>query len=102
MRSKAGGGINSKNVRNVSQRGGAPHANIISPASANQIGESVAFRKDNLPMGTMAKVPLGNALANNVGKGGPGAGRTVYRSGSQQGLKPATPMRAGRGILNNE
>jgi hypothetical protein len=26
---------------------------------------------------------MGNAVATNVGKGGPGAGRTVMRSGSQ-------------------
>jgi hypothetical protein len=28
-------------------------------------------------------VRLGNDLATNVGRGGPGAGRTIYRSGSQ-------------------
>jgi hypothetical protein len=27
--------------------------------------------------------PLGNALARNVGKGGPGSGREVMRSGAQ-------------------
>jgi hypothetical protein len=26
---------------------------------------------------------MGNALVNNVGQGGPGAGRTVYQSGTQ-------------------
>jgi hypothetical protein len=37
------------------------------------------------------KSALGNELATNVGKGGPGTGRTVYASGSQAAHGPATP-----------
>jgi hypothetical protein len=35
--------------------------------------------------------PLGNALARNVGPGGPGAGRDVYPSGSVMTHGPANP-----------
>ena len=34
--------------------------------------------------GTIAQVPSGNQVALNVGQGGPGTGRTVYRTGTQQ------------------
>jgi hypothetical protein len=33
--------------------------------------------------GTKPQVPLGNAVATNVGAGGPGTGRTVYQTGYQ-------------------
>jgi hypothetical protein len=83
MAKLTGGGIlGSKNV-NVPVRSGPPRTNIVSPASADQIGQTVAFKKDPLPIGTGAQVPLGNQLATNVGKGGPGTGRTTYQCGTQ-------------------
>jgi len=42
---------------------------------------------------------LGNKVALNVGKGAPGAGRTIYKSGSQQGLQSAKPLPAGHSAL---
>ena len=37
------------------------------------------------PLPGVGAVPLGNQLTNNVGAGGPGAGRTLYgQSGSQK------------------
>ena len=51
-------------------------------------------------------VKFGNELATNVGKGGPGAGRTLYGQSGQQGChgQPASgnPRPPGRGILTNE
>jgi hypothetical protein len=49
-------------------------------------------------------VKLGNEIAGNVGKGGPGAGRDVHKSGAQGQHGPVAGTRrpSGRGILTNE
>jgi hypothetical protein len=51
-------------------------------------------------------VKFGNELATNVGKGGPGAGRTLYGQSGLQGThgatNPGSPRPPGRGILTNE
>lgn len=88
MKSKAGGGIASNKVNNnVAVRGGSPRTEVVSPTSADQLGRSLAYKRDALPIGQKpAPVPLGNAVTLNVGKGGPGAGRTIHPCGSQQGL----------------
>ena len=85
MKSKAG--IASKQSQlnnNVAVRGGSPKAEVVSPTSADQLGRSLAYKRDALPIGTkQAPVPLGNAVALNVGAGAPGAGRTIHPCGSQ-------------------
>jgi hypothetical protein len=108
-KSRSGGGSTSRNVKQVGVRNGAS-ARGITPAHATQIGPALGNRamekQTNYrgePKFTAApkSVPLGNEVAKNVGGGGPGTGRTVMRSGSQQGLTPAKPMAAGRDILND-
>ena len=79
---KLSGGGSNKLVR-PSIKSGPPRTNIVSPASVDQLGQAVAFKKDPLPIRTAPQVPMGNAVATNVGKGSPGAGRTVMKSGSQ-------------------
>ena len=75
---------------------GSP-AQGMHPGGVSQLGEAVGnhitdrrgasnYRGDpwtdgKTPAG--GAVPLGNAVATRVGKGGPGADRTVMRSGSQ-------------------
>lgn len=62
-----------------------------SPASADQIGQSVAFKKDQVDAGRgYDGAKLGNELATNVGKGGPGTGRTLY---GHCGTRPTRPRR---------
>jgi hypothetical protein len=100
--SNVGGGPKSNKVINVGVRAGAPSTNKISAAGVGQMGAATHFQKSPIVSGTAKQVPLGNEVAGNVGGGGPGTGRTVYGSGSQQGLKPTMPMPRGRGILNNE
>ena len=55
---------------------------------------------------TFQPVKFGNELATNVGKGGPGTGRTLYGQSGQQGThgatNPGSPRPQGRGILTNE
>src|SRR5215510_10382862 len=82
-RAKSGGGIQSNKLVRPGVKAGPARTNIVSPASASQLGQAVSFKRDPLPIGTASETPLGNQLATNVGKGGPGAGRTVMRSGSQ-------------------
>lgn len=80
-------------VRNVGVRGGAPNTKIISPAAAANLGASkgnhvmgkgtVQRPTEPIVRGTASQVPLGNAVAGNVGKGGAGTGRIVHATGSQ-------------------
>ena len=89
-----GGGIlGNKNV-NVKVKAGPPRTNVVSPASADQIGQSLAFKRDALPKGTAPQVPMGNATALTAGQG-PGAGRTVMRYGSQGVHGPVAQGEAG-------
>jgi len=88
---KKSGDVTSKVVKKVGVQYGknSSSTNVINPASADQMGQAVAFRKEPLVMGTAAQVPLGNRIAGNVGKGGPGTGRTLYGQGGTQSRTPA-------------
>ncbi len=97
-KAKSGGGANMNKVRSVGVRTGSPMAQRVSPGAVSQIGSkqgnhsmSGTTQRPPQPLvtGSMPQVPLGNALAQNVGKGGPGAGRTVHVSGSQGTHGPA-------------
>src|SRR5215472_6471973 len=96
---KPAGGIAGKNVtqKPVKTGVGARAVNVKWPA---QVGASRGNRVQVAETGGGGKVlsgvraapyagpsfkpvPLGNALVNNVGKGGPGTGREVLMSGTQ-------------------
>jgi hypothetical protein len=97
---RPGGGINSKvvvqkpvrtgqkatgmHVGGVSQLGGAVGDHVTNKSSTGYRGDP--WRDGRVPAG--GKVPLGNQLANNVGKGGPGTGRQIHSCGSQTGVSP--------------
>jgi len=112
MATRTGGGINSKVNVSPSVRTGRD-ANKISPEGVAQIGAAVQFPRKPLVQGTGGYgVKYGNEVALNVGKGGPGTGRTVHASGSQgqhgpaaQGARdtaPDTPAtKPGRDILSD-
>jgi hypothetical protein len=113
--SRPGGGANSKNIVNKPVVTGKP-AYGVSPGWSSQLGSAVgnkvteevggkipykgeAMREGKTPAG--GAVPLGNSVAGNVGKGGPGAGRVVHSCGSQTGVSPTrSPNASGRDILN--
>src|SRR5713101_1831835 len=114
-KAKSGGGANSKVVRQVGIKSGSANIKAISPAAAADIGikkgnhasegggKTLQRPADPLIKATPKdRVPMGNAVATNVGKGGPGAGRTVHRSGSQGQHGPAAGSAApqGRDILS--
>lgn len=96
-KAKSGGGITSNKV--VQSRGvvSGAKAKGVSPQAASRIGiRTVATTGVAKVPGPIAK-PLGNELAKNVGKGGPGAGRTVHPSGSQSRTSASTPMTSADG-----
>jgi hypothetical protein len=117
MASKAGGGIRSKNVTQRPVRYG-DRAREMHPKGVSQIGtqrsnhstnSSKILRKDvepvrgeQRPRGGPGGIALGNEVARNVGKGGPGAGRMVHATGSQSQHGPvaAMPAAQGRDILS--
>jgi hypothetical protein len=103
--SRAGGGINSKNVVSKPVRVGERGCEIR-PAGVSQIGSSMGNHSTEgklltksvepvhgayRPAGSPGAIPLGNELALRVGKGAPGADRTVMRGGSQGQHGSANP-----------
>jgi hypothetical protein len=99
---KAGGGIHSNKVVAKPMRGGAPREGITAGYSGQigtALGDHVTDRgaqtanraAEPMKAASPYKSAMGNELATNVGKGGPGKGRTVYASGSQGHHGQATP-----------
>ena len=77
--------------KSVQMKLGKP-AKGVSPQATARIGiETITSTGVTKVPGPNAK-PLGNELAKNVGKGGPGAGRTVHPNGSQNKSPTAQPM----------
>jgi hypothetical protein len=109
-----GGGIQSNKLVRPNVRTGPASTNKIDPRGVSQYGyatgstlrQAGSFTGKNsaLPVnaGTASQVPMGNAVALNVGKGGPGTGRAVYRSGYQalHGKPVGAPVQ-GREILGS-
>ena len=114
MGNNPGGGIGSRVVRPTGVRNGTP-AKGLNPGGVSQGGEALGnhvtdgstklpyrgepVRNNLTPAGGMVK--LGNEVATNVGKGGPGAGREVFKTGSQGQCGPTrSPNASGRDILS--
>jgi hypothetical protein len=87
MRAKSGGGATMNKNVSPPVRTGSPNK-ATSPAAAAQIGASTSFKKEQVDAGRALPSVLGNEKALDVGKGGPGAGRTVMKSGSQNQWGP--------------
>jgi hypothetical protein len=69
-----------------STRTGSP-AHGINVKHVAQIGTAIdqkAIEPRRAPMPAGGNIKLGNEVSLNVGRGGPGAGRTVHASGSQR------------------
>jgi hypothetical protein len=80
-----------KNVK-VGVRTGSPNR-ATSPAAASQLGQSTVFQKEQVESGRAytGGGKYGNEIATNVGKGGPGKGYVVHKSGSQGLQGPVNP-----------
>jgi hypothetical protein len=93
-KAKSGGGITSRNVVRPGVRTGSP-ATGYNPGRVGQIGAALGDHSEygrvhgdpreapHTARPHAAEMRLGNEVATNVGKGGPGTGRTVYRTGQQ-------------------
>jgi len=116
MAMKGNQGISSKNVVHPKVRTGSG-SKSTRPAGVSQIGYmvgdkathergSTGYRGEKLhsPERNFQPVKFGNEVSLNVGKGGPGTGRDVHKTGSQQqwGDVAGTRRPQGRDILNNE
>jgi hypothetical protein len=116
MTRKLGGGIGSAVNKNVGVRTGAPR-HAVNERGVSQIGQQLGNKATDkartlsgaaesvITSKVGLSVPLGNEVALNVGKGGPGAGRNLYgQSGTNQqyGAGTGSPRPPGRGILNNQ
>lgn len=105
MNAKSGGGITSNKLVRPSVRTGQS-ATGITPGYTAQLGTSQGnhseqgtskYRGEPMRTSKPLSVPLGNQVALNVGKGGPGTGRTVMASGSQATYGPTVGTRPGPG-----
>jgi hypothetical protein len=105
-----GGGYGSKQHTEHSVRTGTGPRSAR-PAGVAQIGTAIGdhitnksdtgYRGEKLHNDrTFQPVPYGNEVALNVGKGGCGTGRTIYKTGSQgqQGQVAGSPRPQGRGF----
>ena len=110
----SGGGHGSKNIVHKPVRTGSG-SKSTSPGAVGQIGQSqgshVTNKDETGYRGEIFHKPpnfqpvkFGNEVALNVGKGGCGTGRTIYKTGSQdQHGQPAqgNPPSQGRDILSS-
>jgi hypothetical protein len=114
-RASSGGGINSRVVKKVGIHGGSRSTNVVSPGGVSELGTALGSRLARTgsytsqsyakPMMEGSKplpVAFGNAKATDIGKGGPGAGRTIHRTGTQMmhGQPVGSPVQ-GREILGS-
>jgi len=87
-KAKSGGGITMNKNVNVGVKVGSRNRDRVTPAGATQPGAIEMMGSRPLIAGTLpalGNVRLGNDLALNVGKGSPGAGRTLYGACGTQG-----------------
>jgi hypothetical protein len=90
MAKLSGGGIQSNKNVSPPVKTGAPRKGS-SPCAADQIGQTVAFKKEQIDAGRGYNASqLGNAVALNS-KSAPGQGRTIHGCGSQGVHGPVNP-----------
>jgi hypothetical protein len=95
-KARSGGGIRgNKNVK-IGVNAGPRRTNVISPSAVADVGAAIGYKRLPLIKATAPQVPLGNELATNVGRGAPGAGRTVYPCGYQD--QHGTPAKGEPGM----
>jgi len=98
-RGVSGGGIESRQRKEVGVKTGSRTLNAINPNRVGGIGLQQVFADGTsgpkLVTGTPKDfVPLGNAVALNVGKGGPGKGRELLGQSGTQGNHSGGPRSA--------
>jgi hypothetical protein len=91
----SGGGITSNKLVRPGVKAGPANTNVVSPRGVSQYGYATGSRisrtgsytteNTSLPVieRKAGESVLGHVKALDVGKGGPGTGRTIYKSGYQ-------------------
>ena len=77
----SGGGITSNKLVRSKAPKAEPRSKAISPGAVDMIGQTVAFKKPPLEMGSGLGGPVGPT--NNLVNGPKGQGRTVHHCGTQ-------------------
>jgi hypothetical protein len=88
---KSGGGITSNKLVSTHNPKQEPRVNVVSPGAVSRLGGQVGVGTPHLPLyvnKVTASSPIGPSDNTKVG---PGANRTVMRSGSQSQHGPSAP-----------
>jgi len=107
---RSGGGIDSNKRVEIGVRYGGPRREV-NKVAVSRLGAMIGSHATNNPKvlntklepfygKTVPSVPLGNQVAGNVGPGGPGTGRTLYRAGYQGPTPAPQAMSVGRNTLS--
>jgi hypothetical protein len=99
-RTGEGGGLGNRNVTHVKAPKTEPVAQAVSPGAVSRMGAVVGEGTPRKPIfsGPGYSSPRG---PTDMSAAGPGAGRTVYRAGSQAATPRPTPMGDGRSLFQN-
>jgi hypothetical protein len=93
---KTGTGSRSARPAGVNMLGNMQGSHVTRGEESNYRGEPLHNDRSFQP------TPFGNQVALNVGKGGPGTGRTIYKTGSQALTGSGGPQKpSGRDILGS-
>jgi hypothetical protein len=92
---RTGSGSHSTRPAGVAQLGQKQGSHVTRGGESDYRGERLHNDRSFQP------VPFGNEVALNVGKGGPGAGRTLYGQSGQQGCH-GQPAQGGPKITNTK
>jgi hypothetical protein len=95
---RPGGGLHSKQTVHKQAPKIEPRPHSINPKAVAEIGASQYWGQQELRDGKGYATPVG--ISDPVAAVGVGGGRTIYKSGSQQGLRPARELPAGRDMLS--
>lgn len=96
MKIISGGGIQSNKFSTTRAGKQEPISRSVNPAGVSQAGVSTAFKKEPMIRGKGYSAPTG---VTDPCKIGPGAGRQIYKSGSQQRAPTVGPMEPTRDTL---
>jgi hypothetical protein len=96
-KAKSGGGIRTNKLVHPRHIGGQRRTEAVRPGAVDMLGQQLGFKRpDLIQRQAPAATRLGNDMATNVGRGGPGVGRVTHHCGSQGSY--GTPAQGEGGI----
>jgi hypothetical protein len=80
----SGGGIRTNKLVHPRHIGGQRTTEAVRPGSVDMLGQQLGFKRpDLIQRSAQAATRMGNDMATDVGRGGPGVGRVTHHCGSQ-------------------